>query len=115
MCCSPSRHSHAPPLLQTYTAPSGPMAAPLGPPPSSAIVARLPSRVTRVSVPRRISTSTIDPSAIAMGPSGNHNPSAKRLSCMHQILKERRGLERLREHQSLQQVLRIGGEPAQPG
>src|SRR6185503_18132470 len=52
------------------------IAAPLGPPPRSAMVSRRPSGVTRVRVPRRISTSTTEPSAIAIGPSGNWSPVA---------------------------------------
>src|SRR5215510_3093706 len=68
-------HSN-PPLLQTYTAPSGPMAAPFGPPPVSPTTVTRPSGVTRVSVPRLISTSSTLPSGMAMGPSGNWRPSA---------------------------------------
>ena len=63
-----------PPLLQRYSAPSGPMAAPLGPPGTSATIDFDPSGCTRVMQGANISTSTTLPSAIAMGPSGNRNP-----------------------------------------
>src|SRR5437016_1787756 len=70
-----SCHSKHPPLLQMYTAPSGPMAAPFGPPPHSAMTSTAPfSTSTRLSVPRLISTRTTLPSSIAIGPSGNCNP-----------------------------------------
>ena len=65
-----------PPLLQTYALPSGPMAAPLGPPPQSATTSTFPSGVTRVNVPRAISTSRTLPSGMAMGPSGKRSPVA---------------------------------------
>src|SRR6266404_52732 len=60
-----------PPLLQTYILPSGPIAAPLGPPGISATTSLRPSGQTRVSRRPRISTSTTDPSGITTGPSGN--------------------------------------------
>src|SRR5437763_6797166 len=72
----PTSVQRKPPLLHTYTAPSGPIAAPLGPPPRSATIVAMPSGATRVSVPRRISTTSTDPSASATGPSGNWSPSA---------------------------------------
>src|SRR3954454_15375377 len=52
------------------------MAAPLGPPPHSATTSILPSGVTRLSVPRLISTASTDPSGMATGPSGNSRPDA---------------------------------------
>src|SRR5882757_11509504 len=60
-----------PPLLQTYILPSGPSAAPLGPPGISATTSLRPSGQTRVSLFPRISTSTTEPSGITTGPSGN--------------------------------------------
>src|SRR5688572_31174806 len=51
------------------------MAAPLGPPPSCATISCRPPGCTRVSVPRRISTSRMEPSAVMTGPSGNCSPS----------------------------------------
>src|SRR5262249_21551512 len=60
-----------PPLLQTYILPSGPSAAPLGPPGIFATTSLRPSGYTRVKRWPRISTSTTDPSGIATGPSGN--------------------------------------------
>src|SRR6267143_3173986 len=60
-----------PPLLQMYILPSGPSAAPLGPPGISATTSLRPSGQTRVSRRPRISTSTTDPSGITTGPSGN--------------------------------------------
>lgn len=51
----------------------GAMAAPLGPPPTLAMTCCLPSGLTRVSVPRLISTATAIAS-IATGPSGNCEP-----------------------------------------
>ncbi len=50
------------------------MAAPLGPPPSLAMMCCLPSGVTRVSVWRAISTRMTEPSGMAIGPSGNLRP-----------------------------------------
>src|SRR5215831_13092930 len=52
------------------------MAAPFGPPPVRAMTRTLPSELTRVSVPRLISTRTTLPSGIAIGPSGNSRPLA---------------------------------------
>src|SRR3954449_8980463 len=66
-----------PPLLQTYILPSGPSAAPLGPPGICATTSLRPSGQTRVSRRPRISTSTTDPSGIATGPSGNSRPVAR--------------------------------------
>src|SRR5512147_388142 len=60
-----------PPLLQMYILPSGPRAAPLGPPGICATTSFRPSGYTRVSLLPRISTSTTEPSGIATGPSGN--------------------------------------------
>src|SRR4249919_3332652 len=65
-----------PPLLQTYILPSGPSAAPLGPPGISATTSLRPSGQTRVSRRPRISTSTTDPSGMTTGPSGNSRPVA---------------------------------------
>src|SRR5471030_1684742 len=65
-----------PPLLQTYILPSGPIAAPLGPPGISATTSLRPSGHTRVSRRPRISTSTTDPSGITTGPSGNSRSMA---------------------------------------
>src|SRR5579872_6435103 len=65
-----------PPLLQTYILPSGPSAAPLGPPEILATTSLRPSGKTRVSLCPRISTSTTEPSGIATGPSGNSRPVA---------------------------------------
>src|SRR5215213_6654520 len=66
-----------PPLLATYILPSGPSAAPLGPPGISATTSLRPSGQTRVSRRPRISTSTTDPSGITTGPSGNSRPVAR--------------------------------------
>src|SRR6201746_985155 len=60
-----------PPLLQMYILPSGPRAAPFGPPGISATTSLRPSGQTRVSRLPRISTSTTEPSGITTGPSGN--------------------------------------------
>src|SRR5262245_41921410 len=57
-------------------APSGPTAAPFGPPPHSATTSTRPSVRTRDSVPRRISTSSTLPSEHQIGPSGNWRPDA---------------------------------------
>src|SRR5712672_934493 len=65
-----------PPLLQIYILPSGPIAAPLGPPAICATTSLRPSGHTRVSRCPRISTSTTDPSGITTGPSGNSRPVA---------------------------------------
>ena len=48
---------------------------PLGPPPVSAIISFWPSGRTRVTVPLAISTKIIDPSGIAIGPSGKRRSS----------------------------------------
>src|SRR6056297_404110 len=61
-------------------APSGPIAAPLGPPGISAIVSVEPSGCTRVRRSANISTRTTDPSGIATGPSGNRSPVATSVS-----------------------------------
>src|ERR1700694_3110594 len=66
-----------PPLLQTYILPSGPSAAPLGPPGIFAMTSLRPSGQTRVSRCPRISTSTTDPSGITTGPSGNSRSVAR--------------------------------------
>src|SRR6202022_1393662 len=66
-----------PPLLQTYILPSGPIAAPLGPPGISATTSLRPSGQTRVSRLPRISTSTTDPSGMTTGPSGNSRSVAR--------------------------------------
>src|SRR5262249_3316124 len=63
-----------PPLLHTYTLPSGPKAAPFGPPPHSPTTVIAPSGVTRESVPRLISTSRTLPSLQPIVPSGNCGP-----------------------------------------
>src|ERR1700761_4182247 len=65
-----------PPLLQMYILPSGPSAAPLGPPGISATTSLRPSGQTRVNRRPRISTRTTDPSGITTGPSGNSRPVA---------------------------------------
>src|SRR5664279_5211489 len=65
-----------PPLLQTYILPSGPSAAPLGPPGICATTSLRPSGQTRVSRCPRISTSTTEPSGITTGPSGNSSSVA---------------------------------------
>src|SRR5260221_2868218 len=54
----------------------GPSAAPLGPPPRSAITSTAPRASTRLKVPRRIATTRTEPSARGTGPSGNSRPSA---------------------------------------
>src|SRR6476661_607153 len=66
-----------PPLLQTYILPSGPSAAPLGPPGICATTSLRPSGQTRVRRRPRISTSTTDPSGITTGPSGNSRSVAR--------------------------------------
>ena len=63
-----------PPLLHTYTAPSGPIASPFGLPPFSDTTAFLPSDCTRTTVPPRSSTHSTLPSGIHTGPSGKRNP-----------------------------------------
>jgi hypothetical protein len=54
----------------------GPHAAPLAPPRMLATTSTRPPGVMRESVSRAISTSTIDPSGMATGPSGNCKPDA---------------------------------------
>src|SRR5829696_1662330 len=72
-----------PPLLQMYILPSGPSAAPLGPPGICATTSLRPSGYTRVSRLPRISTSTTDPSGMTTGPSGNSRSVARtRISAM---------------------------------
>src|SRR5262245_3166910 len=66
-----------PPLLQTYILPSGPSAAPFGPPGIFATTSLRPSGQTRVSRCPRISTSTTEPSGITTGPSGNSRSVAR--------------------------------------
>src|ERR1700754_4129541 len=66
-----------PPLLQTYILPSGPSAAPLGPPGILATTSLRPSGQTRVSRWPRISTSTTEPSGRTTGPSGNSRSVAR--------------------------------------
>src|SRR5712675_2082436 len=66
-----------PPLLQTYILPSGPSAAPLGPPGICATISLRPSGQIRVRRRPRISTSTTEPSGITTGPSGNSSPVAR--------------------------------------
>src|SRR3989442_664542 len=63
-----------PPLLHTYTAPSGPIARPFGLPPVSDTTAFLPSDCTRTTVPPSSSTHSTLPSGIHTGPSGKRNP-----------------------------------------
>src|ERR1700752_4489675 len=65
-----------PPLLHMYSAPSGPTAAPLGPPPTSATGHSLPSEPILVTRPAVVSTTRSEPSGIATGPSGNASPAA---------------------------------------
>src|SRR5215207_8574908 len=73
-----------PPLLQMYILPSGPSAAPLGPPGICATTSLRPSGQTRVSRLPRISTSTTEPSGITTGPSGNSRSVARtRISAMN--------------------------------
>src|SRR5262245_42328867 len=75
-----SRNSQ-PPLLQTYSAPSGPIAAPFGLPPGDATVSLLPSGRTRVMHPPPSSTTRTEPSSSATGPSGNFSPDATSVIC----------------------------------
>src|ERR1700743_1020178 len=65
-----------PPLLQMYILPSGPRAAPLGPPGISATTSLRPAGQTPGNRRPRVSTSTNDPTGIATGPSGNSTPVA---------------------------------------
>ena len=60
--------------------PFGPRAAPLGPPGISAIVSFVPSWRTRVSRGPNISTSTMLPSGMAIGPSGKRSPLVTSMS-----------------------------------
>ena len=71
-----STHRKQPPLLVIHTHPSGPMAAPLGPPPQSATTSTAPSAPTLLSVPRAISTTSTLPSSSGTGPSGKRRPVA---------------------------------------
>src|SRR5216683_2716299 len=57
--------------------PSGPNAAPFGPPPVRATTLFAPSAAIRVSVPPAISTTSTEPSPTATGPSGNCSSSAR--------------------------------------
>src|ERR1700752_1081695 len=66
-----------PPLLQMYILPSGPSAAPFGPPGIFATTSLRPSGQTRVSRWPRISTNTTEPSGITTGPSGNSRSVAR--------------------------------------
>src|SRR6476620_6272741 len=75
-----------PPLLQTYILPSGPSAAPLGPPSILATTSLRPSGQTRVNRCPRISTSTTEPSGITTGPSGNSRPVARTRTLDTEIL-----------------------------
>ena len=52
------------------------MAAPLGPPPKSAITSVSPNVLILLRVPLAISTKIIEPSFIQIGPSGNFKPLA---------------------------------------
>ena len=73
----PSRSNHSmPPLLQTQSLPSGPSAAPLGPPPVSAATVRAPSGAMRVMRPAAISQTRMSPPGSATGPSGKRSPPA---------------------------------------
>ena len=69
-----------PPLLQTQSLPSGPSAAPLGPPPVSAATVRAPSGAMRVMRPAAISQTSTSPPGRATGPSGKRSPLAISLS-----------------------------------
>src|SRR5882724_9392628 len=75
-----------PPLLQTYILPSGPSAAPLGPPGISATTCLRPSGQTRVSRRPRISTSTTDPSGIATVPFRKFEIGGEHADIGHEIL-----------------------------
>src|SRR5471030_1475759 len=63
-----------PPLLQMYTRPSGPIAAPFGPPATFATSSWLPSGRTRVTHSFLMSTRRIVPSGMATGPSAKPSP-----------------------------------------
>src|SRR5262245_59022510 len=75
-----------PPLLQMYILPSGPSAAPFGPPGIFATTSLRPSGKTRVRRCPRISTSTTDPSGITTGPSGNSRSVARTRTLAIKIL-----------------------------
>src|SRR5947207_6711943 len=76
MVSPPTSCDPYPPLLHTYTAPSGPIASPFGLPPFSDTTSVLPSDCTRTTVPPRSSTHSTLPSGIHTGPSGKRNPLA---------------------------------------
>ena len=63
-----------PPLLHTYTAPSGPIASPFGLPPFSDTTSFLPSDCTRTTVPPSSSVHSTLPSGNHTGPSGKRKP-----------------------------------------
>src|ERR1700759_335361 len=65
------RTQEKPPLLQMYILPSGPRAAPFGPPGICPTTSLRPSGQPCVSLRPRISTSTTEPSGKTTGPSGN--------------------------------------------
>ena len=72
-----SCQSKQPPLLQTYTAPSGPTAAPLGPPPLSATTSLSP--VVDVDARQRAACDLDEHDAAVVhrdGPSGKRSPLA---------------------------------------
>ena len=75
-----------PPLLQTYNAPSGPIAKPFGPPPSSATTVTAPEVLTQLTVPRATSVSNTEPSAMATGPSGKSSPFAAGMNSMLDVV-----------------------------
>src|SRR5262249_51533077 len=75
-----------PPLLQTYILPSGPSAAPFGPPGICATTSLRPSGWTRVSLCPRISTSITEPPGITPGPWGNSRPVATTRTLVMKIL-----------------------------
>src|SRR5215475_7984622 len=77
MIILPAGSQEKPPLLQMYILPSGPSAAPFGPPGILATISFRPSGYTRVSRAPRISTSTTEPSGITTGPSGNSRSVAR--------------------------------------
>src|SRR6266540_1836576 len=76
MVSPPTSCEPYPPLLHTYTAPSGPIASPFGLPPFSETTSFLPSGCTRTTVPPSSSTHSRLPSGIHTGPSGNRRPVA---------------------------------------
>src|SRR4051794_25179111 len=80
--CSPMRSRNVqPPLLHTYSAPSGPIAAPFGLSPGVATVSFEPSGRTRMTQPPASSTTRTLPSDIATGPSGKRSPSVISVTC----------------------------------